>query len=219
MRVAVAGRDVARTELLHEGQDEAAEGGAGDVAQSAEDDDGEGFQRGQIAHRRVDEEHGAEQRAGRGGEPRAQREGRGVDAVDVHAHQRRGLAVLEGRAHGLAELGAVDEGVGGRRSAPARRQTRTGECHDTEPDQHQRRSRERRVDRLGHARPSEQLGVLQRDPGADHHQHGGVDAAPRSGRSSTNSMAAPSARRATMASDEGQEEVHARASITDMYIM
>ena len=84
----------------------------GMLPKPAEDDDGEGLERGEIAHGRVDDEHGAQQRAGRGGEARAQRERRGVDEVDLDAHQRRRLAVLEGGAHGLAELGAIDERVG-----------------------------------------------------------------------------------------------------------
>ena len=96
-----------------------------------------------------------------------------------HAHQRRRLAVLEGGAHGLAEPGAVDEGVGagdqGQRH-DEHEQPVPGHRHRA---QHQRRGRERVVDRLGDARPGELLGVLQRDPGADHHQHGGVDVGAR----------------------------------------
>ena len=86
---------------------------AGDVAKAAEDDDGKCLQRGEIAHRRRDEEDRTEQGARRGGKARADGEGGGVDALDVHSHQRRSVAILEGRAHGLAELGAVDQHVGG----------------------------------------------------------------------------------------------------------
>ena len=50
----------------------------GMLAEPAQDDDGEGLQRGEIAHGRVDHEHGPEQRAGGGGEARAQRERGGV---------------------------------------------------------------------------------------------------------------------------------------------
>ena len=49
--------------------------------------------------RRIRDEHRPEQRAGGRGEARAEREGGGVDVADLHAHQRRRLAVLERRAH------------------------------------------------------------------------------------------------------------------------
>src|SRR5207248_6950554 len=49
-RVTIAGRDVARAELLGQRQDEAADHGAGDVAETAEDDDGEGLDGRKITH-------------------------------------------------------------------------------------------------------------------------------------------------------------------------
>ena len=123
--VAVAGRDVADADLLGEREDEAAERRADDVAEAAEDDDRERLGGGEVAHGRGDDEHRPEQRAAGGGEAGAEREGRGVDALDAHAHQRGGVAVLEGRPHRHAELGAVDEKIGRRRSAGSRPRTRT----------------------------------------------------------------------------------------------
>ena len=176
MRVAIAGGDVAGAQLLHERQDEAADGGAGDAAEAAEDDDGEGLERGEIAHGRVDDEHRAEQRAGRRRKAGAEREGRGVDAVDLDAHQRGGLAVLEGGAHRLAEPGAVDERVGCRRSAPARPRTRTAGSTTPTPDRAPAARTGNGVS-IDLATPDQVScsTFCMRDPGADHHQHGGVD--------------------------------------------
>ena len=59
-------------------------------------------------------------------------------------------------------------------------QQRDDEHEDAQPgyrnrSDHQRGIRERRDDRLGHAAPDQELGVLHHDPAADHHQHHGVD--------------------------------------------
>ena len=78
-RVPVAGGDVAGAELLGEREDEAADRRAGDVAEAAQDDDREGLQRGEVAHRRRRRRRrgrAARRRRRRG---RADREGRGVD--------------------------------------------------------------------------------------------------------------------------------------------
>ena len=133
------------------------------------------FSDGEVAHARVDDEHRPEQRAGGGGEPGAEREGGRVDAVDLHAHQRRRVAVLEGRAHRLAELGAVDERVGAGDQRQGHDEHEQPVPRHRDGADHQRRGRKRGVDRLGDAGPGQLLGVLQGDPGADHHQHGGVD--------------------------------------------
>ena len=159
--VAIARRDVAGAELLDEGEHEAADRGAGDVAEPAEDDDGERLERRRDrpwSGRRRTPARAARRRPRRG---RAEREGRGVDAVDLDAHQRRGVAVLEGRAHRPAEPGAVDQQRRSRRSAAsATTNTKSRVPRHRHRAEHQRRRRERAVDRLGHAAPGELLGVL-----------------------------------------------------------
>ena len=169
------GGDVAGAQLFHQRENESADGGAGDAAEAAQDDDGEGLERGGIAHGRIDDEDGPQECAGRRGETGAQGEGCRVDGVDLDAHQRGRLPVLEGGAHRLAELGAIDERVGSRDQRECDDEHEQPVPGDGYRPQHQRVRRERRVDRLRHARPGQLLEVLQRDPGADHHQHGGVD--------------------------------------------
>jgi hypothetical protein len=107
-RVAVARGDVARAELLDQREDEAAEGGARDAAQTPEDHDGERLRRSEVSPcsgRRRTPARAAPRPAAARPEPSAK------VAVwmfaDPHAHQRRGVAVLERRAHRAAQLRAV----------------------------------------------------------------------------------------------------------------
>src|SRR5439155_9092330 len=54
--VPVAGGDVAGAELLGDAEEEAAERGAGEVAEAAQDHDRERLERGEVGHGRGDEE-------------------------------------------------------------------------------------------------------------------------------------------------------------------
>ena len=129
----------------------------------------------EVAHGRVDEEDGPEERAGRGGEAGAEGEGGGVDALDAHPHERRRLAVLEGRPHGPPEPGAREQEVRAEDEEPGRREDEQAQRRHRHRTQHQRLGGERRGHALGHAAPHQQLGVLEGDPQADHDEHGGVD--------------------------------------------
>src|SRR6266516_2939705 len=110
-RVPVAGGDIASAHLFRDAQDQPAQGGASKVAEAPEDDDGEGLQRGEVAHGGIDEEDRPKQGAGGGGQRGAEGEGKRVDAADVHAHERGRLPVLEGRPHGGAQACPVNEQV------------------------------------------------------------------------------------------------------------
>src|SRR5437660_3366030 len=68
--VAIAGRDVAGAELLDEREDEAADGGARDIAEAAQDDDRERLGSREVAHAWIGHEDRTEQRAGGGRKPR-----------------------------------------------------------------------------------------------------------------------------------------------------
>src|SRR3954466_13043473 len=103
--------DPAVGELLDDPDDEAAEHRAAEVADAAHDGGGERDEAGAEALEephlrlveRVDEAGGARQQA-------AQQERERDRGVDVDAHEPRGLGVLSGRAHRLAEPAARDEG-------------------------------------------------------------------------------------------------------------
>src|SRR5260370_41875324 len=75
--ITVSRGDVAGTDLLDEGEYESADGRAGDIAETAEDDDRERLERGEVAHGRRDEKNRAEQRARRGRKRGADGEGHG----------------------------------------------------------------------------------------------------------------------------------------------
>ena len=110
-------------ERFDEADENAAEHGARDVADAAEDRRGEGAQARGVA----DDEAGvvvieAEDEPGRAGQRRAEEESGDDDAVDVDAHHARRLLVLRRRLHRLAHLGAAHEKVQaqhqGKRHAP-----------------------------------------------------------------------------------------------------
>ena len=63
-------------------------------------------------------------------------------------------------------------------------------------------------DRLGDARPDELLGVLQNDPGADHHQHGGVDVGACDGAQKEEFKHRTQHYAQDDGEDDGEEEVH-----------
>jgi hypothetical protein len=99
---------------VHEGLDgaeeEAAEGGAGDVADAAEDGGDEGFEAGHHAHERVD--GGVIQRvedAAGAGEGGAEGEGEGDDDVVVYADELGGFGVERDGAHRGADLRAIND--------------------------------------------------------------------------------------------------------------
>ena len=83
-----------------------------DIADAAEHRCGEGLEAGQEAHPEVDV--GVTQapgQAGHCGQGCAERERHHDDAVDIDAHQPRGVGVLGCRLHRPTETGAVDEHV------------------------------------------------------------------------------------------------------------
>src|SRR4051794_20343692 len=107
--------DVGGGEGFGDAEDEAAEHGAVDVADAAEDGCGEGLEAHQEAHAVVDaavlEAVGD---GGDGGEEPADGEGDDDDAVGVDAHELCGVRVLGGGLHGAAGAGLADEeGEGG----------------------------------------------------------------------------------------------------------
>ena len=133
--IAIAGRDIACAQLLDRREYEAADGRARDAAQTPEDHDRESFERGEVAHRRRDDEHRAEKGACGCGEARAERERRGVDRADIDAHKGRRIAILERRPHGFAELRAVYQKVGRddeKRSRCKNKYTKPRDRHGTE---------------------------------------------------------------------------------------
>src|SRR5207247_3887203 len=79
-RVAIARRDVPGAQLLGDAEQKPAERRAREVAEPAEDDDREGLQRREVAHRRIGEEDRAKQRPRRGGAGGAERERERVEA-------------------------------------------------------------------------------------------------------------------------------------------
>ena len=93
---------------MPEGQ--AADDGAPDVADAAEDGGGERLQAGEEAHPEVDVgDLQALRDTGDGGEGGADGERDHDDPVDVDAHQAGGVGVLRDGLHAAAGLGAVDE--------------------------------------------------------------------------------------------------------------
>ena len=99
-------------ERLDEPDDQRAGHGARDVADPPENRGGEGAEPGLVA----DVERGeavveAEEEAPRPGQRRAQEEREDDHPVDVHAHHLRRVHVLGGRAHRLAEGGALHQVV------------------------------------------------------------------------------------------------------------
>ena len=149
--------------------------GAREIAEAAEDHHRERLERRQVAHRRVGEEHGTQQGPGGGGERRAEREGHRVNAADLHAHERRRLAILEGRPHRPPQPRALDEEPGRRDQRQRGHHHEHAQRRDAHRPQREGRGGEGMGDGLGHAAPHQQLTVLQRDPEPDHDQHGGVD--------------------------------------------
>ena len=96
-------------------------------------------------------------------------------ALDVDAHQRRGVAVLERRAHRLAEPRAMDQQVGARDQQRRGDEDEDAQPRDRDRPEHERLAGQRRDDRLRDAAPDHLLGVLHDDPGADHDEHRRVD--------------------------------------------
>src|SRR5262249_11442419 len=98
-----------------------------------------------------------------------------VDATDRHAHQRGGISVLERGAHGRAQSRTVNAEPRQRDERGGRDDHEQPQRRDAERSKRERRRRKRMRDRARDAAPHEELGVLHRDPDADHHQHDGVD--------------------------------------------
>ena len=99
-----------RSADLDEADDEAAQGGSGDVADAAEHGRGEGLEARLEAQREVDVAeveplHDPGDAGQRGADEERDRDG----AVDVHAHQLGGFTILGRGAHRAPELGAADE--------------------------------------------------------------------------------------------------------------
>ena len=93
---------------LDEADHEAAERGAGDVADAAEDGRGERLEAGleaDVEHRHAEVQ--ALDDARRARERRADEERQGDRAVDVHAHELGRVAVDGGRAHRPARVGSA----------------------------------------------------------------------------------------------------------------
>src|SRR5258708_2118476 len=93
-RVPIARRNVADAKLFGEAKNNPAERRAEEVTQAAEDQDGEALRGGGSPLGGGDDKNRPERPPRRGRKAGAEREGRGVDALDPHAHQRRRFAVL-----------------------------------------------------------------------------------------------------------------------------
>src|SRR3954471_14749495 len=91
-------------QVLRNAEQQTADHGAADVADTAEHRGREGLDPGDEAHRVREHEGGAEEEAGRAGERATDHEGARDGAVDVDAHQRGGGGVLRGGADTAAEL-------------------------------------------------------------------------------------------------------------------
>ena len=90
--------------------DEAAESGAGEIADSAENSGDEGFKSGENPHEWIDAGiDGGIEKGGGGGQTGAEDEGEADYGIDIDTHQA-GDAVVEGDgAHGGAHFGVVDD--------------------------------------------------------------------------------------------------------------
>src|SRR2546425_2705205 len=108
-RIAPGAAEEERREALHDAVEEPADDGASHAAEAAENDDGEGLDRGQGAGVRAERVDDAVERAGEGGEGRADAEARHVDPADVDAHQHGRHPVLTGPPHLAAERRAEEE--------------------------------------------------------------------------------------------------------------
>src|SRR2546426_7150580 len=102
-------------ERLHEPDDEAADAGAGDAAEAAEDD-GHEHQHDEVAgDARLDRVVGGQQPAGGGHQRDAGAEGEPVHRAHVDALVAGRLGIVGGGTQGLAEVGAREEQVHGSR--------------------------------------------------------------------------------------------------------
>ena len=99
-----------RDKALADADGQAADHGAGDGTDAAQNGGHEGFQAQHRAHGggglRI---AAAVQHRADAGQGRAHRKGEGNGAVDVDAHQAGGVHVLRDGPHGLAQLGALDK--------------------------------------------------------------------------------------------------------------
>ena len=99
-----------RDEALAQADGDTADHSARDGADAAQNGGDEGFQAQHGAHRGGGLRVGAAvQHRADAGQRRADREGEGDGAVDVDAHQAGSIHILRDGAHGLAELGLLDE--------------------------------------------------------------------------------------------------------------
>ena len=99
-----------RADGLQAGEQEAAEDGAVDAAEPADDRGRKADHAEQEAHAEIDlVVVEAVHHAGEGGERRADREGDQHDGGEIDAHGARGLLVLRHRADGETELGPVEQ--------------------------------------------------------------------------------------------------------------
>ncbi|KGQ02229.1 hypothetical protein BBAD15_g12562 [Beauveria bassiana D1-5] len=105
------GGDVVAGQRIDDADDHGPGHRAVQAAQAAQHHDHEGGQHEVRAHRREHRILRRQEARGDADEGGAQAEGDGVDVVDVHAHQRRGVAVLRHRPQRAAQVGAVHEQV------------------------------------------------------------------------------------------------------------